>query len=72
MKSGRIDYIAQLAAVQVEMAKIVETGSGKMAGFKADLDVYLAYLEEAGKKWKVARVYHGGFRGVGERLGWEG
>lgn len=54
------------------MAKDLDRNSGRMLGFKADLDVYLAYLEEAGKKWKVARVYYGGFRGAGEKMGWKG
>lgn len=59
--------IAQLAAVQVEMGNDVELV--RMAGLRADLEVYLGYLEEAGKKWKVARVYYGGFRQVEERMG---
>jgi hypothetical protein len=67
----RIDSIAQLSAISVELTRDIPPGSGRMASFKADLAVYLAYLEEVGRTWKVARIYFAGLRGAREKIGEE-
>lgn len=62
-----IDSISQLSAICVERSGDISPGSGRTAAFRADLAVHLAYLEEAGKKWKVARIYHGGLKVARDR-----
>ena len=53
----RIEYIAQLMAIQMDISRRVECSVGTKFNLKADLEIGLGYLAEAAKKWSSAGVY---------------
>ena len=53
----RIEYIAQVMAIQMDISQRSQCLVGTKFKLKADLEIGLGYLAEAAEKWSSAGVY---------------
>lgn len=67
--SFRIDCVAQLIAIQMEMAQDLNYTAARTRNLEADLHVFIAYFEEVGRKWPYAGVYCKAFKLAQSRAG---